>query len=209
MDCDVDDEIGDDISWDEECKIFARYNDEVYNERVYEQWEIKDNQILFMIGLLQRRNEAMTPLEKVMHDVPNSDCKYHYITINHPKPNCKNQQELERYLRYDKDGYINEASSWMNGALTNQFSDDEEYDIPGYPAQQELELIMDDKVYQDLYEQHRNNQRSQWSKEASTNQQNHNQRCEDYENSYKFPLESEEYKSFHLKLEVQAKTKEV
>lgn len=27
--------------------------------------------------------------------------------------------------------------------------------------------------------------------------------------AYKFPLESEEYKSFHLKLKVQVKTKEV
>lgn len=36
-----------------------------------------------------------------------------------------------------------------------QWSHDEEYDVPEYSSQQELDLIMDENVYKYLLEQHR------------------------------------------------------
>lgn len=87
--------------------------------------------------MLQQKNEVMTPLEEVMHNVPNLDCGHHYININQPEPDCNSQLELEMYSQYNVDGYINEASSWMNGPSTNQWSYDREYGFPKYPNQQE------------------------------------------------------------------------
>lgn len=70
------------------------------------------------------------------------------------EPQCGS---YEMYSRYDDDEYINEASSWMNGASTNQWIYDGEYGMPKYSAQRELELIMDEKVIWYLYEQDRSN----------------------------------------------------
>ncbi|KAK5833683.1 hypothetical protein PVK06_017536 [Gossypium arboreum] len=64
---------------DEEDEMSALCDDKVYNEGFYEEWEIKDNQILLMMELQQ------TPLDEVMHDVRNFDREDPFIVINHPK----------------------------------------------------------------------------------------------------------------------------
>ncbi|KAK5820501.1 hypothetical protein PVK06_025548 [Gossypium arboreum] len=53
------------------------------------------DQLPLMIELLQRSYEAITPLEQVVHDVPNSNHKDHYMFINNPELDCNVNKSLE------------------------------------------------------------------------------------------------------------------
>ncbi|KAK5835632.1 hypothetical protein PVK06_011326 [Gossypium arboreum] len=104
-------EFNDNSSWDEEHEMTLWYNDEVYKERFYEEWEIKGNCRL-LIMKLQQGNEVMTPLDEVLHEVPNLDHEDPCSAINHPEPDCTKPLN----------GNSNEASSWMNIASKNKWS---------------------------------------------------------------------------------------
>ncbi|KAH1056176.1 hypothetical protein J1N35_034241 [Gossypium stocksii] len=77
------------MGWSNKASINQWIHDGAYEEGVYDQWEIISNQRSLMIELLQQRYEAMTPLEEVVHDVPNSDYKDHCIDVNHPELDYK------------------------------------------------------------------------------------------------------------------------
>ncbi|PPS02771.1 hypothetical protein GOBAR_AA17897 [Gossypium barbadense] len=101
-------------SWDEGHDMSAWYNDKVYDEGFYEEWEIEENQRLLMMELQQ------TPSDEAVQDVPNLDYGYSCIAVNHLELDCP--KPLDRNN--------NKASSLMNGASTTKGSYVEKYNMP-------------------------------------------------------------------------------
>ncbi|KAK5824885.1 hypothetical protein PVK06_019672 [Gossypium arboreum] len=97
----------------------AWFEDEVYEEGFYEKLEIREN-CRFLIMELQQGNEVMTPLDEVVHDVPNSYREDPCVVVNH--------LELDYTKPLDRNS--NKASSWMNGDLTKKWSYVGKYNMP-------------------------------------------------------------------------------
>lgn len=77
------------------------------------------------------------PLDKVVHDVPNLDREDPFVVVNHLEPDCPKRS----------DGTSNEASSWINGASTTEWSYAEKYNKYEYLIQHELDLITGGDIY--------------------------------------------------------------
>ncbi|KAK5811472.1 hypothetical protein PVK06_026808 [Gossypium arboreum] len=101
-------------SWDEGHDMSAWYNDKVYDEGFYEEWEIEEHERLLMMELQQ------TPSDEAVQDVPNLDYGYSCIVVNHLELDCPKPLDINN----------NKASSLMNGASTTKGSYVEKYNMP-------------------------------------------------------------------------------